>query len=232
MDEISYSREKGKQVDMLIMDFAKAFDKVSHSLLTHKLQHYGITGHINSWIQNFLSDRKQAVVVDGATSSFVPMESGVPQGSVLGPCLFLLYINDLPKGLNSTARLFANDTACQKNINVVADQHDLQRDLEKLADWEERWMMSFHPSKCEALHFGKRLRTTYHLHGHPLKTPDETKYLGVTISTDLTWKRHIANVVNKANKTLGFLRRNLKVGAISTKQQAYKALVRPQLEYA
>ena len=117
VDDITYSRDKGKQVDMLVMDFAKGFDKVSHSLLIHKLHHYGITGDINNWIKNFLSDRKQAVVVDGALSSFVSVESGVPQGSVLGPSLFLLYINDLPNGLTSTTRLFADDTACHREIS-------------------------------------------------------------------------------------------------------------------
>ena len=232
VDEITHSRDRGIQTDMLVMDFAKAFDKVSHSLLTHKLQHYGITGKINNWIQSFLSDRKQAVVVDGSISTFVPVESGVPQGSVLGPCLFLLYINDLPKGLTSTARLFADDTACHKTIQNAADQHDLQRDLDKLADWEEKWLMSFHPDKCEVLHFGKRWKTTYHLKDHPLKSSSDSKYLGVTISTDLSWKKHTSNVATKASKTLGFIRRNLKVGSISTKDQAYKALVRPQLEYA
>ena len=232
MDEITHSRDRGKQQDMLVMDFAKAFDKVSHSLLTHKLQHYGITGNINNWIQSFLSDRRQAVVVDGATSSFVPDESGVPQGSVLGPCLFLLYINDLPKGLTSTTRLFADDTACHKTINNAADQHDLQRDLDKLADWEEKWLMSFHPDKCEVLHFGKKHQATYHLRDHSLKSTSETKYLGVTISTNISWKSHINKVATKASKTLGFLRRNLKVGSISTKDLAYKTLVRPQLEYA
>ena len=86
MDEISHSRDTGKQTDMLVMDFAKAFDNVSHSLLTHKLQHYGITGSVNNWITSFLKDRRQAVVVDGATSAFVPGESGMPQESVLAPC--------------------------------------------------------------------------------------------------------------------------------------------------
>ena len=227
LDDITHDKEKGQQVDMIVMDFAKAFDKVSHSLLTHKLQHYGITGSINSWIHSFLSNRKQAVVVDGATSDFVPVESGVPQGSVLGPCLFLLFINDLPKGLTSTVRLFADDTACHRTITDETDQQALQNDLDLLARWEEKWKMAFHPDKCEVLQFGNRWKTTYKLRDHPLKSPSETKYLGVTISTDLSWKKHTNIVATKANKTLGFLRRNLKISAISTKDQAFKTLVRP-----
>ena len=172
VDDISYSRDKGKQVDMLVMDFAKAFDKVSHSLLMHKLQHYGITGAINKWIKNFLSDRKQAVVVDGATSSFVPVESGVPQGSVLGPSLFLLYINDLPKGLTSTTRLFADDTACHREIDRATDQCKMQKDLDGLADWEQKWLMSFHPDKCKVLHFGRRWQGNYHLRDHRRPSTD------------------------------------------------------------
>ena len=232
VDDISHSRDKGRQVDMLVMDFAKAFDKVSHSLLIHKLQHYGISGNINNWIKNFLSNRRQAVVVDGATSSFVPVESGVPQGSVLGPSLFLLFINDLPKGLTSTTRLFADDTACHKEVTRASDQLELQKDLDRLARWEEMWLMSFHPDKCEVLQFGKRWKSQYHLRTHSLHTTNKTKYLGVTISSDLKWKSHISDVATKANKTLGFLRRNLKVGSITTKSLAYKTLVRPQMEYA
>ena len=110
VDQLAHSLEKGLETDILVMDFAKAFDKVSHSLLTIKLRHYGITGEMNAWIQGFLSGRRQAVVVDGATSGFVDVESGVPQGSVLGPFLFLLCINDLPRDLTATARLFADDT--------------------------------------------------------------------------------------------------------------------------
>jgi hypothetical protein len=100
----------GKQTDVLVMDFSKAFDKVSHGLLVHKLDHYGIRGKTNAWMQNFLSDRSQAVVVDGEKSSYIDVAYGVPQGSVLEPSLFLFYINDMPCGLKSTVRLFADDT--------------------------------------------------------------------------------------------------------------------------
>jgi hypothetical protein len=96
----------GKQTDVLIMDFSKAFDKVSHSLLVHKLDHYGIRGKTNTWIQNFLSDRSQAVVGDGEKSSYIEGDRGVPQGSVLEPSVFLFYINDMPCGLKSTVRFY------------------------------------------------------------------------------------------------------------------------------
>ena len=109
--------DQGKQTDCLIMDFSKAFDKVSHSLIIHRLKHYGITGKLNEWITNFLSDRTQSVVVEGETSASIPIESGVPQGSVLGPSLFLFYINDIADGIQSTVRLFAYDTIAYVTIS-------------------------------------------------------------------------------------------------------------------
>ena len=173
--------------------------------------------------------------MEGATSGLVPVESGVPQGSVLGPSLFLLYINDLPNGLSSTARLFADDTACHRDITSITDQQSLQEDIDLLAEWEERWLMSFHPEKCTALHVSRKqdpLMGSYTLHGHTLTTVQEAKYLGVNIAEDLRWNSHVTMTVNKANRTLGFLRRNLKIGSKSIKERAYKALVRPVLEYA
>jgi hypothetical protein len=235
MDEVSEALEQGYQEDLLVFDFSKAFDKVSHSLLTHKLRHYGICGNVNVWIQNFLSDRKQSVVVNGSKSEFAPVESGVPQGSVLGPSLFLLYINDLPTGLSAKARLFADDTACHKTVKTPEDQDLLQADVDALATWEQRWKMSFHPQKCSTVHMTRR-RTTqergYLLHGHRLQEETQVKYLGVTLTKDLKWGPHISNITTKANRTLGFIRRNVRIASKTIKAAAYKALVRPVIEYA
>ena len=235
VDELSECLASGKQTDILVMDFAKAFDKVCHALLLHKLSHFGITGSVNNWIRGFLNDRKQAVVVEGATSGLIPVESGVPQGSVLGPCLFLLYINDLPENLTSTTRMFADDTACHRDITSPIDQQSLQSDLDLMAEWERKWLMSFHPEKCLTLHVTRKqnpLLGSYTLHGQTLKSVHEAKYLGVTITDDLRWNSHVTTTVDKANRALGFLRRNLKIGSKSIKERAYKALVRPILEYS
>jgi hypothetical protein len=132
------------------MDFSKAFDKVSHGLLVHKLDHYRIRGKTNTWIQNFLSDRSQAVVVDGEKSSYIviiDVDSGVPQGSVLEPSLFLFYINDIPCSLKSTVRLFADDTIAFLAVTSEADAVDLQSNLNKLGIWEKKWKMEFHPDR-------------------------------------------------------------------------------------
>ena len=134
IDDVTLNMENGKQTDILVMDFSKAFDKVSHSLLLHKLHHYGIQGELNSWIQNFLSNRKQAVVLEGDQSDYAAVESGVPQGSVLGPSLFLYYINDIPAGISSTMLLFTDDTIAYLAIKSNRDALTLQQDLEKLSN--------------------------------------------------------------------------------------------------
>ena len=143
--DISKNLQEGQQTDILILDFAKAFDKVNHSLLIHKLQHYGIIGKSVRWIQNWLANRKQSVVIDGSTSDAVSVDSGVPQGSVLGPGLFLYYINDLQSRLTSTVRLFADDTIPYLTISNNNDAETLQKDLDKLGHWENEWCMKFHP---------------------------------------------------------------------------------------
>ena len=132
MGDLTENMEGGRQTDIHIMDFVKAFDKVSHSLLLHKLHHYGIIGKVNRWIGSFLINRCQAVVVEGVHSDFVSVKSGVPQGSVLGPCLFLVYINDLPERLTSLARLFADDTVVYRAVMSYLDQTQLQQDLLQL----------------------------------------------------------------------------------------------------
>ena len=168
------------------MDFAKAFDKVNHSLQTHKLYKYGICGSVNRWIKNWLEVRTQTVVLEGQRSMSVSVDSGVPQGSVLGPSLFLYYINDLQVNLNSTVRLFADDTIAYLTITPKDTGKLLQQDLDKLARWEELWCMKFHPDKCNVLHVTNRrnpIETSYNLHGHTLEAVTSAKYLGVTIQT-------------------------------------------------
>ena len=210
VDDISKNLQEGHQSDILIMDFAKAFDKVNHSLLTHKLEYYGIDQKTTKSIQNWLEDRQQTVVLDGVSSEAVSVDSGVPQGSVLGPGLFLFYINDLQSRLTSKVRLFADDTIAYLTITNENDAKTLQEDINKLGQWEREWCMLFRPGKCvlTITNKGKKI------------------YLGVTFTNKLQWDLLINNVTSKANKTLGFLRRNLKIPSIWIKEQAYQTLFR------
>ena len=233
--DIYRNMRNNQQTDVIVMDFAKAFDKVAHNRLLKKLEVMGITGSVNRWVRSFLTNRQQSVVCEGEMSTWGPVTSGVPQGSVIGPILFLLYINDLPTGLTSNARLFADDTIIYLAIANKEDGKSLQGDLDRLAAWEEKWQMQFHPQKCNVIRITKKPRpliTNYHLHGHTLEEVESTKYLGVTIHKSFSWNNHITGICKKANNTLGFLKRNLQIKKPHIKSDAYKTLVRPQLEYA
>ena len=152
------ARDRGqKQTDVIIMDFAKAFDKVPHRRLLYKLGYYGIRGSTHKWISSWLSECSQKVVLDGQASDPVPVLSGVPQGSVLGPFLFLIFINDLPDNIRSSARLFADDCVLYRNIKSPIDCQILQDDLNSLSQWETDWQMKFNVAKCHSM------RVTRHL---------------------------------------------------------------------
>lgn len=218
------------------MDFSKAFDKVSHSRLLYKLERYGVSPPVCGWIKSFLSDRTQQVVVDGESSESVPVTSGVPQGTVLGPSLFLVFINDMPEyTTHSTVRLFADDTIVYLTISSIDDCLKLQEDLSNLERWESDWLMEFHPGKCNILRITKKrsiVKYDYKLHGRTLESVSDAKYLGLTISDDTSWNKHIDKTTAKGNQRLGFLKRNLKINSKDIKAQAYKSLVRPTLEYS
>ena len=176
------------------------------------------------------------VVVDREQSGRAPVTSGVPQGSVLGPCLFLFFINDLAEELDSTVRLFADDTIAYLTVEGDGDALRLQQDLDALARWEDLWQMEFHPGKCYVLRVSKKQRSNvrehdYVLHGHTLEVVDRVKYLGITISSDLTWGGHIDAVCKKANSVQAVLKRNIRVSDRGIKAAAYKSLVRPHVEY-
>ena len=159
------------------------------------------------------------------------VRSGVPQGTVLGPLCFLLFINDIGNGICSTLKLFADDTLLYGLVHNNQDAILLQEDLDKLTAWAQTWQIIFHPSKCYVLRINRsRQQTTYNytMSGHTLQSVDQLPYLGVIIAKTPNWKAQVSNVKNKANKTLGFIKRNLH----SCLEEVYISLVRPVVEYA
>ena len=202
--------------------------------LLFKLHQHGITRNNLSWIKAFLLGRSQCVALEGEKSSEIPVTSGVPQGSDIGPILFLLYINDLPENINSQITLFADDTVVYLTVTSKDDSQTLQQDLQKLEKWEKTWEMHFNPSKCQVLHITRArnpLQTQYFLYGQVLETGDHAKYLvGLEIGHDLNWTQHIQNVTTKANRNLGFIRRNIQTKHKDVCQAAFNTIVRPQVE--
>ena len=177
--------KKGSQIDIAVLDFSKAVDTVPHDGLPSKLKHYGIDDKIWLWISNFL---KQRVVVDGIQSDLVTVDSGVPQGTVLGPILFLLYIDDLPSVISSKVRLFADDCLVYREIKNRQDQIALQKDLNLLENWGSKWGMRFNAAKCNIMRMSRKqtpISTQYELSDQVLEEVKDAKYLGVTVSNDL-----------------------------------------------
>ena len=199
---------------MLVLDFSKAFDRIPHQRLLRKLEHFGIRGTIHSWIASFLSGRTQSMVVEGSSSDRVPVVSGVPQGSVLGPMLFLLFINDLQDKITLNSRLFADDCIVYRQIKGILGFDALQEDLNMLAEWETKWGMAFHPQKCSVLSVTRSrtpIRFNYQMKGHILELQDSTKYLGLDLHSSLSWKTHIDVISKEANSMFGVLATQYKV---------------------
>ena len=193
-----------------------------------------VVRNIWNWISAFLNNRQQRVVLDGEVSGQMPVVSGVPQGSVLGPLLFLVFINDLPASVSSKARLFADDCILYRTIENHQDCVTLQMDLNKLALWGSTWGMQYHPQKCNSLSITRSHQPhafNYTLKGHVLESVNTAKYLGITLSSNMSWDTHINNITAKANKILSVLRRNFQIKQEETKSLAYKSMVRSNLEY-
>ena len=213
VDDFLSAYDSKTQTDVGILDFSRAFDTVPHERLLEKLAHYGIQGATNTWIRSFLTDRTMQVVVDGETSSSAPVISGVQQGTVLGPLLFLIFINDLPNLVSEGTfiRLFADDCLVYRLIRSPDDQRILQEDLHRLHNWTKIWGMRFNPAKCQIMHLSrtKTVSKYYKLCNVILETVESAKYLAITISKDLRWHNHICAVAKKCNSTLHFISRNL-----------------------
>ena len=225
--------DKQKQADVIIMDFSKAFDLVPHQRLLLKLKHAGITGSLHKWVSNFLTKCLQQVVLEGASSSSVSVTSGVPQGTVLGPLFFILYLNDLPEGISSQVGLLADDCILYREVSSEEDKHKLQNDIDILCNWESRWQMRFNVARCYAMHITHKklpFQSTYFMNNKSLETVESHTYLRVELNHKLNWIDHINSTTSKANKVLGLLRRNLYSCSATVKETAYKTLVSPKLE--
>jgi len=204
---------------------------IVRSLLS-KLDHLGIRGRTKAWISSFLFDQSQRVVLNGAQSSWIPVLSSVPQGTVLGPLLFLLYVNDITHNISSEIRLFADDCILYRQIRMPSD---CQQDITRLYNWSLTWQMVFNTKKCHILsisHKRDRPTITYTLGTETLSVVESYPYLGVTVSSDLRWHHNINTISNKATRTLNFIRRNIYGCSHEAKALAYTSLVRPHLEYA
>ena len=229
-------------IDVAYLDFRKAFDLVSHRHLIYKMSKYGITDQTLNWVAAFLRDRTQRVVIRGTPSETCDVTSGVPQGSVLGPILFLIYINDLPLEIISPISLFADDSKIftriiseknMKNTEANGSGNDvLQRDLNNIKAWATRWKMEFNVDKCKIMHLG-RLNPghTYTMGDTELSETTEEKDLGVLVDNKLQFDKHIKGIVNKANRMLGMIRIGFSCLDKEIFLYLYPVLVRPLLEY-
>jgi hypothetical protein len=233
LEDVTNSLDKGKPVDVIYLDFQKAFDKVPHKRLLEKVKSLGIEGTVYNWIKDWLNDREQRVILGNAASDWVKVTSGVPQGSVLGPILFLIYINDIDDGIACKLLKFADDTKIYSEVGSSDDILKLQNDLIQMGKWSSDWLMLFNTGKCKVMHFGSNnVQTSYTINGQTLSTVTEEIDLGVLFQSNMKCDRHCANVVAKANRTLGMIKRCFSSKGKDIILSLYKSLIRPRLEYA
>ena len=225
--------DQGFPIDVVYLDFQKAFDKVPHKRLMKKVGSLGITGKIYDWIKDWLNDREQRVVLLGHSSKWIDVKSGVPQGSVLGPLLFLIYINDIDECVNSKLLKFADDTKIFRVVTNPEEVKMLQNDLINLCNWSKDWLMLFNVDKCKVMHFGyNNKKNNYVMDGNILEEVDIERDLGIITQSNLKWNEQCANAVKSANMTLGMIKRSFSYLDKDMVLQLYTSLVRPKLEYS
>ena len=228
--------DTGKEVRVVFCDISKAFDRVWHEGLLLKLEAAGITGSLLTWFRSYLTNRKQRVVLPGVQSNWNYIRAGVPQGSILGPLLFLLFINDIVTDIGSNIRLFADDTSLYMIVdNPTATAELLNLDLEKIIEWAKTWLVTFNPLKTEALLISRKLIKPYHSSLHMdnqiIDEVDTHKHIGIYLSSDCSWHKHIDYVKEKAWTRINAMRKFKFELDRKSLETIYLTFIRPILEY-
>jgi hypothetical protein len=235
-DSWSTILDEGGELDVIYFDFAKAFDTVPHQRLLRKLQCYGLSEQTINWIRAYLSERRHRVMVQGTPSEWHSVLSGVPQGSVLGPILFVLYINDLLEETESDMFLFADDTKLYRQIFSHEDRVVLQRDIDRMVAWCLLWLLHFNPGKCKAMgvnNTGAVLpEASYHIGDTVLDTVTSERDIGVLVDNQLHFDDHVKKTAAKANRIMGVIRRSYSHLDECSFRHLFRALVRPHLEFS
>ena len=221
---------------MVFCDISKAFDRVWHKGLLFKLQQNGITGKLLNWLSNYLTNRRQKVVIQSAESSLKPITAGVPQGSVLGPLLFLIYVNDISESLLSLTRLFADDSSLYYSTTSIDDIEGLiNHDLRLISNWAKKWLVNFNPNKTEAVLFSlkpyDRLPSLV-FENTNIQFVENHKHLGVTLNSKGQWNAHIDTILQSASKVIGIMRKLKFSLNRKSLNQIYLSYICPTLEYA
>lgn len=208
---IMHAMDLNYQVDVVYTDFSKAFDKINHKLLITKLREIGIHGSLLRWIESYIRNRSQAVCLKGYSSSYLPVPSGVPQGSHLGPVLFSLYVNDICKAIRTPDYLlYADDTKLFRVISCPEDCHKLQLDLNSLTDYCKSNQLFLNVDKCHLMTYTRRtnpISYNYHLNGMLLKKVNTTRDLGIIMDDHVSFNLHIDSIIKRTFRSLGFINR-------------------------
>jgi hypothetical protein len=227
--------EENENADALYLDMSKAFDRVDHAILLKKMYAMGIRGRIHQWLAAFLKNRKQYVLVDGYTSDVEEVLSGVPQGTVLGPLMFILYINDITKYIkNCYIKIFADDSKIVKAINKLEDRELLSEDLQAVTEWAVKNKMALNKLKYQLLQYGKdeSLKLSYNIDNTEVSKSQIVKDLGIYMSEDMLFDEHITRIKNKAKQVAGWILRLVQSRSADVVMLLYKTYVRPHLEYS